>query len=762
MKSNWGRAGAAGAMVVAVAATVNLFGAPSGAQQDVALPIVVTGSDSAPAISDDGNIVAFRSVDANGAASITVHNRTASTITKVPGGPFGAELGDPSISGNGCVVAYPISTDAAEVAFEVEAAPRPGTSGEIRVVDRCLDPAQLIELVPIEIAEAPQLSSPALSLDGAVLAVSTGQEVARYVRSESSYAVSESFDGPTAVSQSVLTADGLDISDDGGVVVFASGTDSKTLSTMTVNSWTVGVVTALESGAWSPKVSGNGRVVVFQAPVGVMVRDRTTPGALAVSLAPGAESPEISADGYHVVVEAGADVRVISWIGQGLAPFDATSSRVVAGAAAPSDSGAVIDRLGATVAVDSKTVGDGFAERDIVVSSSRSTAGFSSQSFDLGVGDIGAVLTTTATFTNDGPVSIGVASVTVDAPFTIGENGCLGSIRPQSTCSVVVSTKIERYEDAFGVLSFNVAGSGAPYTAEVVVLGKAGPTTTSTTIPGTTTTTTTTGGATGGTTTGGTTGSTGGRPTTTSTTGGRPTSTTSTTGGRPTTPATTAPPPPGAGITFSPAAFDFAPTIIGAGRRTGSIEILNSSARSVSINDVRLEPAAVPGSGPFEIASTTCTDDPVPANGRCSVDLAFAPTELGTQSAQLTVGVEGGTDLSATVSGTGAPAPTLTVIPGVASVGQVATISGGGFPTGVSVAISWGDDVVPILVTVDDTGAFKVPVIVRPHTPTGPISVVVAAQADLFAEVATTMLVTDTSSRTSPGVLNGVGPSLGR
>jgi hypothetical protein len=765
MSSIWGRAGATGVVLATAMVAVELLGVPSGAQQVVAVPIVQQGADTASAVSDDGNIVVFRSADVNGATSIVVHNRVSAISAALPGGPFGAELGEPAVSGDGCVVAYPVSDIKGDPpvpdGLAIEG------PGNVRVIDRCLDPALPKVLDSIAISSGTSISSPALSLDGSVLAVSNGQDILRFVRAApTTYDAAESFDGPTPSSDAVLTAEGLDVSDDGAVVVFASGADPKTPSTLTVNAWTAGAVSALEDGAWSPTVSGDGRIVAYEDPNGVAVRDRiAATGSPAVNVAPKAVRPVISGDGHHVVHELDGSVRVVSWIGQGLAPFDATSSRAVSGLTAPTVSGAAIDRFGATVVSDVTEDRAGVVERDVAVSVTALSAGFSAKTFDLGRGDVGAVLDATVTFTNDGPASVGVGSVTVVPPFVIGDNRCVVSIRPQSTCTVEISVKIERYEDVFGVVTINGIGNRPSYTTEVMALGVAPPATTPTTTPGTTTGDGTTGVTTGGTTTGGTTGgtttgSTGGRPTTT--TGGGPTTTT---GGRPTSTTGSVPTTsllPGAAVTFSPSTFDFAPTIVSAGRRTGSIELVNSSTRSVSIVGVRLEPAPAGGVGPFEIVSTTCAGQPLAASGRCSIDLVFAPTTTGAQNVQVIAQLEGGTELTAAVSGTGAPPPTLTVIPGVATVGQVVTISGGGFPTGITVGISWGDDVVPLEAIVDETGAFNLPIIVRPNTPTGPTDVVVAGQDELFADVTATMLVTATSDRTSPGVLDGVGPNVGR
>ncbi len=75
-------------------------------------------------------------------------------------------------------------------------------------------------------------------------------------------------------------------------------------------------------------------------------------------------------------------------------------------------------------------------------------------------------------------------------------------------------------------------------------------------------------------------------------------------------------------MAFSPTSFEFAPTIVDAGRRTGLVEIVNTTPTAVTVVGVRLDPADATG---FEIVETDCAGEAVPANGRCSVTIAFAP-----------------------------------------------------------------------------------------------------------------------------------------
>ncbi len=209
--------------------------------------------------------------------------------------------------------------------------------------------------------------------------------------------------------------------------------------------------------------------------------------------------------------------------------------------------------------------------------------------------------------------------------------------------------------------------------------------------------------------------------------------------------------------TFDPAAFEFAPTIIDAGRRTGLVEIVNNGSGAATIVGVRLDPAEA---GPFQIVETTCASESVAAGERCSVMLSFAPTTTGAQGVSLIASIAGGTDIAVAVTGIGAPAPTAIVNPGVATVGQVVTLSGAGFPTGITVDVTWAATVTQVVV--DEAGTFNLPVVVMSHTRSGPAVASVAGQADLFGTATGTMLVTATSDRSSPSVLDGIGINVGR
>lgn len=635
------------------------------------------------------------------------------------------------------------------------------------VLDRCTDPAEPAGVrVDLPLQDDDLSFGPAaVSLDGSVIAVSNGTDVIRFAQTTGQgYTETARFDGGDTDAEDHLVAERVDVSDDGSVVVFSGGLDLADTALMTVFAHVVDGATVLTTpvltAATDPTVSGDGTLVVGSTGAdgsSVVLVDRMVTPLVPVDLGPG-RRPAISADGNHVVLEEGANLAVVSRTGQGDAPFATTQRTLLSSTITPTRSGPVIDRFGTTVVSDREFDVQSPPEgTDISVTVLVADASFDAAMFDLGTGNIDTVLSSTITFSNRGPSSVGVNSIDVDGTFTIVDDRCGAVVRPGTTCGVDISFRVERLEDAFGVVTLTPTSFGvAAFTTQVAALGEApvvSTSTTSTTTPGSTTGGGSTGGTTGstrGSTTGSTRGSTTGSTRGSSSTGG---SSTSGTGGT----ATTTTLAPGAGVTASPATFDFAPTIIDAGRRTGLVEVVNNGSGAVNVVGVRLDPAEA---GPFQIVETTCADESVAIGARCGVTLSFAPTATGAQSVSLVASLEGGTDIIVPVAGIGAPAPTISVIPGVATVGQVVTLSGAGFPTGITVDVTWG--ATDLQVVVDDVGTFNIPVVVMANTRIGPAMVSVEGQTDLFGTATGTMLVTNTSDRSGPSILDGIGPNIGR
>ena len=798
MKLRSARTGVVGALAVAAVVTVSSFGAPGDARADATQSIANPGTDSAPAVSHDGRKIVFVTQPAmpESVSGLVLHDRglpgadqAAVPSTEPISGSDGAAR--PGISGDGCIVVWSVPAVNASVEPTAEAggagdpgvgaADDPVDSGDgvaaagellqsvparLVAVSRCgapaVPPTDLLQLADV----AGSFGTPAVSVDGAVVVVSTGTDIVRFERTAAgNYVETSRFDGPAIDLIDRVTEAQVGLSDDGSVTVFAAGVAGEPTDVFVdVVTTGVGTVTKLAGGA-HPSVSGDGGIVAFLSGTTVNVIDRTATPLVPVSLGPG-RRPVISADGNHVVIEGSGLLSVVSRTGQGTKAFDTRMVSQLATAIAPTSTGPVIDRLGTTVVSD--LVPGPNAATDIAVTSLVADAGFDSDIFDLGEGLPGVTLTTTVSFSNGGPASVGVADLGVDGSFVIADDRCGAVIRPGTTCEVDVSFVTEAgFFDAFGVVTLTPTNVGiGPFTTDVSAFEKIPvveiPTTTTPNSTGGSTTGSTSssssgGSSTGGTTRGGTTrggtstgGTTRGSTTRGSTTGG------STTGSTPAT-STTTTVAPGAGVSASPATFDFAPTIIDAGRRTGLVEIVNNGSTPIGVVGVRLEPA---DSGTFEIVETACVGEPVAVAARCGVTLEFSPTEVGAQNVALIATLDGGVDITVPVTGTGAPAPVIAVVPGVATVGQVVTLSGSGFPTGITVEVTWRSSV--LSVAIGDAGTFDLPVVVLPNTPKGPVSVSVEGQVDLFGTVTATMLVTATSNRSGPSVIDGIGVNVGR
>ena len=839
-----GALGGIAALVLGSVVAVDAIGSRGEAQTPPATVIPSTGDDTTPDVSDDGNIVVFASAPAeNGVSTVLVYDRAAGATPTSIGGSQGAV--SPRISGDGCTIVWSVRADS-QTADAESADPQPSeaTSGSstpgsstpgsstsssssstsstvagtasgssvpaggpagpagVRTPQRAPAAQGASLLVADRCGATPPVATPvaadqsagafgpaAMSSDGSVLAVSIGSAVLRFERvgAGPGYVSAGSQNGPLPREDGRLVSPTVDVSDDGSVIVFASGPptggqpgasgqNEPAPGTASVDRWvrtaqsdpSRDTIDVVAERADQPSLSGDGTTVAYTSflPVvppapSVVVRSGQSPP---VTVADGVRFPRISRDGKHVVYEGvSGGTGITSSTGNGPAAFTTVDTkRGLSGIASPA-----IDRFGTTV------VSATAAPRDIVIDAAGAAASFGSATYAMGSGDLGAELTATLDITNDGPASYGVGSLTIDDDrFVVVADGCGSVIGPGSTCTVDVSYTVR----ALGVVAATVTVAPTYTTTTGAVALTAGLTATGAkpAAPTTTGTGGSTGASTGGSSSGGRTTSTGGRTSSTggrtSSTGGRTSSTggrTSSTGGRTSSSTGGSFPPddslpsdlpdPGPGVSVSPAAFEFAPTIVEAGRRTGLVEVVNSSTEPVSVVDVALQPA---DDGAFAITSTTCVGVTLAAGESCSVDLVFAPLVTGDQSALLVASFGDGVEVTATISGVGAPPPTLSVIPGVATVGQVVTLRGAGFPTGVTVDVTWLDT--SIDVAVDDTGGFDTTVVVFPNTPGGPVTASVAALQDQFGEVGATMLVTQTNDPARPGVIDGVGPNVGR
>ena len=106
MLTGWTRLGAVGALALGGFLVVDSFGASSGAQSAPPVTIPYVGTDIAPDLSDDGNIVVFSSTDLEGVSTIVVHDRVTGTTAPIPGS-IGGEY--PTVSADGCTVGWTVA-----------------------------------------------------------------------------------------------------------------------------------------------------------------------------------------------------------------------------------------------------------------------------------------------------------------------------------------------------------------------------------------------------------------------------------------------------------------------------------------------------------------------------------------------------------------------------------------------------------------------------------------------------------------------------
>jgi hypothetical protein len=195
---------------------------------------------------------------------------------------------------------------------------------------------------------------------------------------------------------------------------------------------------------------------------------------------------------------------------------------------------------------------------------------------------------------------------------------------------------------------------------------------------------------------------------------------------------------PGASLIVEPRSVTFQPTVVDAGRRTSLVSLTNRSSTTATVRSVRLEP---PGSAPFSVVADGCTGTSLGAGVTCTVEVAFAPADVGSTTGSVSFDVAGGAVLSASLLGEGSAEPTLGPVPAVAAPGQVVTVFGGGFPAGAIVQLSRTGTAEVDQVSVDADGTFAHVFVVLPRTTSGPMTIGVAGQPDLFGDVSTQLLV---------------------
>jgi hypothetical protein len=187
--------------------------------------------------------------------------------------------------------------------------------------------------------------------------------------------------------------------------------------------------------------------------------------------------------------------------------------------------------------------------------------------------------------------------------------------------------------------------------------------------------------------------------------------------------------------------------------------LANTSATTVGIESTSIAPI-----GAFSIVSDGCSGLRLAPSASCTIEVQFAPLDIGVVSALVTFQLSDGSVVTAFVDGEGVPNPTLDVVPAVAGAGQTVTLFGVGFPAGSTVELNQPGAAAPQPIVVDAAGTFAHVVVVLPNTPTGPVELIVAGQPDAFGDVIAELLISS-RGHTSGGAAawrTGPGSVIGR
>jgi hypothetical protein len=176
---------------------------------------------------------------------------------------------------------------------------------------------------------------------------------------------------------------------------------------------------------------------------------------------------------------------------------------------------------------------------------------------------------------------------------------------------------------------------------------------------------------------------------------------------------------------------------------------------NATTSTVRVGSITVEAPGVFSLVTDACSGIAIAPAASCSVEVQFTPTEVGLAAGSAEFQLGDGTVVTAALSGEGTAAPTLDLVPAVAGAGQTVTVFGVGFPAGSTVELMQPGVAFPEPVVVGADGTFAHVVVVLPHTPTGPTSLIVNGQLDVFDEVSAELLVSTRGRASTDAALRG-------
>ena len=739
--SSRGRRLALGAASVVTVGLASAYASTIGAQttsEPIRLEVVSVDStgtvqdlpaDVVAAISDTAAVVAYETTPPTPGASpntgnpadslddrrVWVRDRDGDTTRAV------AELAStaPGISGNGCVVAY--SVIGAE-------------SIELTVVDRCVTPSDqplpigsVLDTVTrsdVPGAGGPGVAAPALSFDGSVVVWSTGQEIRRYVRPTTGGFTEPptTFDEVAGGAADIVTGARVDVSADGGAVVLVAGPGTEPYAPSPANVYVLTapasqldsppepeLLSATVNGdpaagdSASPTISADGTFAVFESTALDLAVVGATPltGPFVIGVdRPTRTSQILLDDATRPAISADGN-HIVYQRGDALRVLssDATSPvDVTIGelAAARPTGPATISQFGRWLV---------FASAEPLapdlVDPARPAGTTVVWAADRSSSNGGAVDTTTTTTpttpTQPPPTSPPVTQPPVTQPTTVDTTSPEFASSPTIPASTLpIGVIVARYPTGFPSVPFTVQPRRSSSSSA------------STSNSGTF------------------------RPSAGTSFGG----------------VTSA--------SASPVAFG--PTVVGAGRRTQPVTLLNSSGTAAQVSAASID---VPEA--FTIVSDGCSGASIGPGATCVVEVRFAPITVGPANGSLVFQLSDGSIVTASLVGEGVAGPTLDLVPAVAGAGQTVTVFGAGFPPGSTIGLSQPGAASPVPIVVDGDGTFAHVVVVLTNTPSGPAVLAVPGQPDAYDAVTAELLVS-TGGAASGDIAVRSGPSspLGR
>jgi hypothetical protein len=165
-------------------------------------------------------------------------------------------------------------------------------------------------------------------------------------------------------------------------------------------------------------------------------------------------------------------------------------------------------------------------------------------------------------------------------------------------------------------------------------------------------------------------------------------------------------------LTIKPVSANFGNAVVGTALPAKNFVVTNPGQSAVVVTSVGLGGT---GADQFTVASNGCSGS-LAAKASCTIQVAATVTRDGAQTATLDVLGAGGAAAHATLRIGGEFTPTLKMVPGVVSPGEVTTAIGEGFPPGVDVQLEFNGEAPFVTVPTQADGTFRYSLLLVPHS----------------------------------------------